>query len=137
MKDGDILKVLQRAVMAAIEASPLVTSEFPVKYVGRSFEVPDNQKWLELIVIPNNRSDHWGDEKNYAGVFRIILHWPNDDQGSYEPINVLGSITSYFTKGLFLQNVQIYETPNLTGVLEQGNETLYPASIRYQSFRQE
>ena len=137
MKDGEILKVLQRGVMAAVTASPLITSEFPIKFIGRSFTVPDDQKWLELVFLPNNRKDFWGDEKNYQGAFRVILHWPNDDEGAYGPLAVLGSIAAYFSKGLFLQNVQICETPDLTGVLEQGSETLYPATIRYQSFHQE
>lgn len=137
MDDGEILKVLQRAVMAAIKASPKITGEFPVKYIGRSWEIPDDQKWFELVFLPNNRNDHWGNEQNYMGVMRLILHWPNDDKGAYEPLAILRSVVGYFTKGLFLQSVRIYETPSLTGVLEQGNETLYPASIRYQSFRQE
>lgn len=137
MKDGEILKVLQRAVMASITASPLVTSEFPIKFVGRAFNIPNDQKWLELVFLPNNRSDFLGDEKNYQGAFRLILHWPNDDEGAYGPLTLLASISAYFTKGLFLQNVQICETPDLTGVLEQGTETLYPATIRYQSFHQE
>lgn len=135
MKDGEILKVLQKAVMAAVTAS--TTPKLPVKYAGISFTPPNDNKWLELVMIPNNRSDFWGDERNYQGMFRIILHWPNENAGAYGPIAVLASIASYFSKGLFLQDVQICETPNLTGVLESGTETLYPASIRYQSFRQD
>lgn len=137
MKDGEILKVLQRGVMAAVTASQLVTSDFPIKFVGRSFAPPDDQKWLEMVFLPNNRSDFLGDEKNYAGAIRLILHWPNDDEGAYGPLAVLASIAAYFSKGLFLQNVQICETPDLTGVLEGGSETLYPATIRYNSFHQE
>jgi hypothetical protein len=133
LDDDVILATLQDAVAAAMAAS--TTPTLPVKYIGRSWVVPDDQKWLELVFIPNNTSDFWGNEKNYRGMFRMVLHWPNDDEGAYPPMAVLKSIASYFTKDRHLQSVQIYETPNLGGVLEDGPETLYPASLRYQSFR--
>lgn len=133
LDDDIVLAALQDGVAAAITAS--TTPSLPVKYIGRSWAVPDNQKWLELVFLPNNSGDHWNDETNYRGTFRMILHWPNDDAGAYPPMAVLKSIASYFTKDRLLQNVQIYETPKLGGVLEAGAETLYPASLRYQSFR--
>lgn len=135
MKEREILQTLQQAVTAAVAVS--VVPGFPVKYIGRSWVVPDDQKWLELVFIPSSGNDFWGDERNYRGIFRLILHWPNDDRGAYGPMDVLTSIAGYFTKGLFLQKVQIYETPALTGVLENGAEMLYPATLRYQSFQQE
>ena len=144
MKDGEILKTLQRAVMAARIASSIVASDFPIKFIGSTsdgqggvFAIPDDQKWIELVFLPNNENAGWGNETNYRGTLRVILHWPNDGRGPYEPLSVLGSIAGYFTKDLFLQDVQIYDTAKLTGALESGTETLYPASIRYQSFRQE
>ena len=131
--DGAILATLQDAVAAAVAASTLPT--LPVKYVGRSWAPPNDQKWLELIFIPNNRGDYWGDEQNYRGMFRMVLHWPNDDAGAYSPFAVVKSIAGYFSKDRVLQNVQIYDTPKSGGVLEEGAETLYPISLRYQSFR--
>lgn len=134
MKDEEILRALQTGTIAAVAASTM--PELPIKAVGRTFTVPDDQKYLELVFIPNNRGgDFWGNEKNYQGLFRLVLHWPNDDQGIYGPMGVLASIAGYFTKGLRLQKVQIYETPNLTGILEEGSEMLLPASIRYQSYQ--
>lgn len=135
LDDDLVLEALQKGVIAAVAASD--TPDLPVKYLGRNWVPPNDQKWLELVFIPNNRSgDFWGDEKNYRGLFRMILHWPNDDDGAYVPIRALKSIAGYFTKGLTLQNVTIYETPDLSGVLEAGAENLYPASLRYQCFRQ-
>lgn len=134
MNDGLILSALQQGVIEAVAQSDAPT--FPVKYVGRTFTPPDDQKWLELVWLPNNAGgDFIGDEKNYRGALRLILHWPNDDAGAYEAIATLSSIAAYFTKGLLLQSVQIYETPDLTGTLEQGTEMLYPATLRYQSYQ--
>lgn len=135
MSDLDILQTLQVAVRdGAIPAS--ISPTLPVKYVGTILKVPDDQKYLELVWIPsNNTGDFWGNEKNYRGIFRMVLHWPNDGTGAYAPMQVIESIGSYFTKDLRLSNVQIYETPDFRGPLDLGHETLYPVNLRYQSYR--
>ena len=134
MSERAILESLQKGVTAAVTASS--TPTLPVKYLGRTFAPPANGKYLEIVHLPNNRfGDHWGDEKNHAGIFRIILHWPNDNTGAYAALDLLGSIAAYFTVGRLLQTVQICAKPDLTGVVETGSEMLYPASIRYNSFQ--
>ena len=134
MEDGDILKKLQTAVIAAVAASN--TPLLPIKVIGRTFVPPSTQKWLEIVWIPNNPTgDFWGDEKNYQGMIRLILHWQNDDAGAYPPLAVIASIAGYFGKDMFIPGVKISENPNLTGALENGTETLYPVGFRYQSFR--
>ncbi len=133
LDDGTILAALQDGVAAAVLAS--TASTLPVKYIGRSWVVPNDQKWLELVFIPNNTNDFWGNEQNYRGMFRMVLHWPNDDAGSQGPLAVLKSIAGYFSKDRLLQMVQIYETPKLSGILEMGQETLYPCGFRYHCFR--
>ncbi len=135
MDDVEILETLQQAAIVAVGESDM--PELSIKFVGITFTPPDDQRYLELVFIPVNRNDDfWGDEKNYQGIFRMVLHWPNDGAGAYPPMNVLRSIAGYFTKDLALPKVQIRAKPDLTGVLEEGAELLLPASIRYQSFRQ-
>lgn len=133
MYDRTILQALQAGVTAAVAASVMPT--LPVKFVDIQFEPPDDQKWLELVFIPNNLSDYWGDERDYRGMFRMILHWPNNSAGAYPPMDILASICGYFSKDTLLQNVRVSDRPNLTGVLTEGAESLYPASLRYQCFR--
>lgn len=135
MFDRIILQTLQQATTAAIEAS--ITPLLPVKYVAVPFTVPNDQKWLETVHIPNNRNnDHWNDEKNYAGMFRLILHWPVNSSGAYGPIDTLASICAYFTKDRQLTNgVHITVAPDFNGVLEQPSANLFPASMRYSCFR--
>lgn len=132
--DFTILQILQETVKLAVAASG--TPTMPIKFEGRTWKVPNDQKWIELVMIPNNpASTFWGDEKSYAGMYRIILHWPNDDEGAYVPGAVLASIVGYFSKELFLQNVRIYDNPNFMGSIENGIETLYPVSLRYSCTR--
>ena len=131
-----IISALQQSVTAAVAAS--MTPALPVAYIDVNFTQPDDGKWIEIVHFPNNRQgDFWGDEKNHRGIMRLVLHWPNNGAGIYSPLSVLGSIAAYFTKGrlLPLSGLKVYETPDFTGAVRNGDETLYPVSIWYMSFR--
>jgi hypothetical protein len=138
--DPEILSALQQSVTAAVAAS--TAPALPVKYVlvgstgGAAFTPPADQKWLEIVWLPNNRrGDFRGNEKNHRGILRLVLHWPNDGGGAYVPMGVLASISAYFTNGRLLQGVQIYGSADPQGIIEQGSEVLLPVSILYQSYR--
>ena len=142
MSNKLVLKTLQTATLAAIAASD--TPDLPVKMKGRTFEIPNDQKYLVVVFIPNNQSDRcWGEEQVYQGIFRLVLHWPVDDKGVYDPIDIVdfensGSVASYFTKTNALRTggfgVNITQVPKLTGVIEAGHESLFPVSMSYRSF---
>lgn len=132
MKDGEILSILQTAVIDAVAKSSVPA--LPIKAVGITFIPPSDQRYVELVFIPSNRDDYWGDERDYRGLFRVILHEPNNSDGPYDPIALLAEICKPFSKNAVLQNVKISANPDLTGVLEHGSENLFPASIRYQCF---
>lgn len=132
--ESAILSALQKGVTAAVAQSD--NPALPVKYLLKGFTVPQDQKWLEIIWIPNNRSgDFLGAEKNHRGILRLVLHWPNTSGAVYEPIALFASITRYFSKGKLLSGVQIYATADPAGLIEEGDETLFPVAIYYQSFR--
>lgn len=134
MHEADIIGVLQRATTAAVAAS--TSPALPVAYLDVTFTKPDNGKWLEIVWIPNNRNgDFWGSEKNYRGIYRLILHWPKNGAGVYAPLALLGSIADYFSKDRVLTGVQIYEIPDFTGSVPMDHEVLFPVSMRYQSYR--
>jgi len=134
MIESDTLSVLQKATTAAVAASTLAT--LPVKYVDqRTFKVPDDQKYLECVFIPNNSdTQYYGDEKQYQGLYRLLLHWPIDNGSAYRPMQLLESICGYFSKGRFLGPVKIAAVPNMTGIVVNGADTIYAASIRYARF---
>lgn len=133
MDDGAVLETLQKATTQAVTLS--TTPTLPIKFVSRTFVPPNDQKYLEVVFIPNNKPDSfYGNEQNLYGMYRLILHWPNDDAGAYAPLAAIKSIMGYFSKGLWLSGVKICETPKLMNVLPDGAETLYPASLSYSSF---
>lgn len=133
MEESAILRTLQAAVRDAVAQS--IQPALPISYVEVKFTKPNDGKWLEIIYIPNNIvGGYWDDGKDYRGLLRLVLHWPTND-GPYRPLDLLGSIGGYFTNGLLLSGVQIYGIANLTGIVQEEGETLYPVSIRYQSYR--
>lgn len=133
--ESSIISAFQQGVTAAVAQSD--APALPVRYLMLEFNKPNDQKWLEIVWIPNNDTGAFiGDETNHRGFFRLILHWPNTGGGVYEPVELLASITRYFTSGRLLQGVQIVGKPTPTGSpIESGDETLFPITISYQSYR--
>lgn len=134
LKDFDILATLQQAVTAAVAASTAPTT--PIKYVDtKGFDPGSDQKYFEIVHIPSNASgDFWGDEKNYYGSIRLLLHWPKNGDGPYVPGAILESVSGYFSKGRLLSGVEISDIPDFTGVIEEDAELIYPVTIRYHSY---
>lgn len=137
MSDKLILQAFQTATLLAVKAS--IEPALPVQMLGRVFEPPDDQKYLQLVFIPNNRTgETWGKEKTYQGLVRLVLHWPINDEGVYDPIDLIMSVASYFDKTNTLRNgglsLKLYEDPNFTGMVEPGSELLFPVSMPYRSF---
>jgi hypothetical protein len=138
MIEKAILSALQKATTAAVAASTMPT--LPVKYIGRIFDIPNDGQYLEIVHIPNNViGEFWAEGKTYRGLFRLILHWQIDDAGAYSSLDVLASITSYFPIGAVFQSdgvsVKVYQEPDLTSVIEDAPEMLYPVTIRYMYFQ--
>ena len=140
--EAAVLSALQKGVTAAVAQSD--DADLPVKYImvdsdgtnDGSFTTPGDGKWLEIVWIPNNPQGRYlGDEQDYRGILRLVLHWPNQPTGAYSPLNLLGSITRFFTKGKVLSGVQIYGIPNFTGIIEDKDDVLFPVSIYYTSYR--
>lgn len=140
LNEAEIIAGLQQAVTAAVADSTSPT--LPVKYLlvgsgtGGAFVTPQDMKYLEIVWLPNNRNgDFLGGEKNHRGILRLVLHWPIDGGGVYAPVALLASISAYFWKGRLLSGVQVYATPDPTGIIELDSEVLFPVSILYQSYR--
>lgn len=132
--EPDILSALQIGVTAALAQSD--DPNLPVKYLLKNFDTPNDQKWLEIVWLPNNnRNDFRGQEVNHRGIMRLVLHWPNAGGDVYAPTTLLASITRYFENGKVLSGVQIVGKPVPTGIVEDGDDTLFPVSIYYQSYR--
>lgn len=138
MIEKEILQILQTAIIDAVANS--TNPALPIQALGRQMTPDNSQKYLEIVHIPNNiTGENWGNSKTYRGIIRLILHWPNNDQGDYEPLELLKSICSSFNKQTILQNgeiqVKFSENPDFTGALGNGQERLFPVSLVYYSFQ--
>lgn len=134
MSDSAILRTLQTATIHAVAASQIPT--LPIAFVDVSFVPPVDQKYLEIVFIPNNPgNEFWGNERNYMGLYRLILHWPKNGAGAYKPMDVLHSIGAYFSKDRLLDGgLKVADNPSFTGSLVMPGEILYPLGFRYQRF---
>ena len=137
--DGEIIEALQKGVLTAV--ANCSRPDLPIQMLGRTFEPgAKDVAYLQVLVIPSNPDNElWGENRRYAGLFRLVLHYPNDDQGVYPPLVLLKSIAAYFTKGQILTDgtisVEITTPPNFTGSLPSRHETEYPVSMRYNFFQ--
>lgn len=135
--DADVLRVLQNGVKDAVAQS--IVPNIPINFIGRNFNKPNDQKWLELVWIPNNQDLYYGEETLFQGIFRLVLHWPKNDAGVYSPLDTIASIAAYFQKSRPLQDdrisLQIYQKPLTGGMIPEDAENLFPASMSYRSFQ--
>ena len=131
--DRRILEAVQDQIKVARDGIGFDDTSLPIKFATLPFDPEKHQKYVEVVFIPNNPEDrYWSDGKQvYRGIFRIILHWPNDGAGPFEPMDIIGAIGGYFTKTLLADFVKITSRPKLMPILEQGSELLYPIGIRY------
>ncbi len=134
MIDKEILEALNNALKLAVAASN--TPTLPIAFEDVNFIIPNDQKYIEAVFVPNNPDGgYWGDERDYMGMFRIILHWPKSGGGAYTPMAVLASVVAYFTKSAPLAPLRVTSTPNFMGKVATLTDILYPASLRYQRFQ--
>lgn len=138
MVEAEILEALQKATTAAVAASTMPA--LPVKYRGRVFTIPTDDRWLEIVYIPNNiNGEFWSNGKTYRGLYRLLLHWGVDDAGVYDPLRLIASIAGHFPIGAIFQSggvqVKVYQEPDLTGVIEAPPDQLFPVTIRYETFQ--
>lgn len=135
--EREILQALQTATITAVETSSIPT--MPIKFLGRVFTIPNDHRYIEVVHIPNNRTnEYWNEERTYQGLFRLVLHWPSDDAGVYTPLNFLKSVAAYFTKDKTFRNglasVKIYDHPMMNMPIETGQETIIPVTLPYRCF---
>lgn len=133
MIESKIINLLQKKVIE------VVGNSLPVKYLNTNMPVKD--KFWEVVYIPNNiENEFWDDSKTYRGVLRLILHWPQDNKGIYEPMEEVERVANGFPKGLEMQDldvkVTIYENPNMSSSpIEDDGKLLIPLTIRYICFK--
>lgn len=130
-------KAIIQAFQQKVLAIPL--NDLPVKALGRTFTIPDDQKYLEIVHIPNDGDDRYiGNEKVYQGIFRLILHWKNNDEGVYSPTDIIDLLTDQFDKNNLLyfgtNRLEFYQRPKFLGLNEAGQELIFPLSVSYRCF---
>lgn len=140
MSERYILEALQVATTQAVAAS--IKPTLPVKYVGRIFDSSIHKQWLEVLKVTNNNDGQYlGSSKTHQGLFRLLLHTLNTDEGLYPDQELLESIGGYFEKGSIHKDrnenvtVRITTSPNIGDPMEDGSDVLIALSMRYNYFK--
>lgn len=131
MSDRIILKSFQKLLISAGASVGI-----PVKVRGVTFDIPNDQKYVEIVLIPNNDGgEYWGDDEIFKGIVRLITHWPNDNAGAYSGMDTAAAVAGFFTKGLILRRegltIRVTKIPIFKGEIVNENDTQYPYSFTY------
>lgn len=140
MINTDVIKAAINAAVSAITNNwkPEI-SALPLKVPGRTFDIPNDQRYFEVVLITNDGADRtWGDERFFRGIIRIILHWTVDDTGIYSQIDLLETLAQSFKKGSHIRfdlaDLLIIEHPKIDDLITNGHEQIFPLTIQYQCF---
>jgi len=137
MIEAKISDVLFVQVSAAVAASSLPT--LPIKFPGRKFTIPGDNKYLEIFTIKANPTgEYYGNERTYQGTLRGLLHWPLDDAGAIPILTFLDELAGLIPKGaryaVDTYWIMIYDTPDVGNEVEDRGDRFYPISWRYRCF---
>lgn len=126
--------VLRAIIGGAISA---IGADYPIKAPGRVFTPPNNQKYVEIIIIRDrNGNESWGQEQLFSGDVTLILHWPlNADDGIYVATEAIAAIAARLPKGARFQhnqaNLLITDHARLNDPIEERADMLYSAIVPY------
>lgn len=132
MIESKIIEALQKR---AIE---VVNDKKYIKCLNVNYNPPSDKRWWEVLYFPANyENEYWGEGKSYRGIFRLILHWPQKNQGIYKPMEEVERVAEGFAKGTQLTDstetakVLITDNPNVTSIIEEESGLLIGLTIKY------
>lgn len=131
--------VIRAVVGVAIER---IGDALPIHAPMRTFDPKRDAvdgKYVELLVLDLDPArTTWGDEKLQNGALRIILHWPTNNEGMYEPDELVREFASAFVKDevYFKNDARVTITDNPGPVLTDtvGHDNTFAVSVPYQCF---
>lgn len=136
MSERFIIEALQKAVTTAVGILP---ASLPVKYINVDFTIPTDDKWWEIVYIPNNyENEFWSEGKTHRGILRLILHWSQNSEGIYNPMLEAERVGAYFYKGKKISDVgnnvlvKLTNKPNIASIFEQSPNLLIALTVRYE-----
>ena len=132
MIESKIIEALQK------QAIKTINDNKHVKCLNVNYNPPSNKRWWEIIYLPNNyENEYWDKGKTYRGIFRLILHWPQKNEGIYKPMEEVERVAKGFEKGTILTDdmnnvkVQISDNPDVTSIIEEESGLLIGLTIKY------
>ena len=132
MIESKIIEALQKQAIKTINDNKYV------KCLNVNYNPPSNKRWWEVLYFPNNyENEYWDKGKTYRGIFRLILHWPQKNEGVYKPMEEVERVAKGFEKGTMLTDdmnnvkVQISDNPDVSSIIEEESGLLIGLTIKY------
>lgn len=135
--EADISDAIFSTIAAVVATSSIPA--LPIMFPLRTFPIPNDNKYIEVIQIRNNNSnEYWDIGKTYQGIVRLLLHWKNDDAGIIVPQRFLAEIALQIPKGSVLRSgaavVMIYDNPDAGSFVTNGQDCFFPLTLLYRDF---
>lgn len=137
------MSLVESKIIKCLQARALeVINDRNVKCLNVNYNPPVDEKWWEVVYIPNNaRNEFWSDDaKTYRGIFRLLLHYPQKSQGVYKPLEEAERVAGGFPKNLELWSedntvkVTITDTPDISSIVEDRPQFMIGLTINYHCF---
>ena len=132
MIESKIIEALQKQAIKAVNDNKYI------KCLNVNYNPPSDKRWWEVLYFPANyENEYWGEGKTYRGMLRLILHWPQKNQGIYKPMEEVERVAEGFKKGTQLTDVEesikltITDNPNITSIIEEESGLLIGLTIKY------
>lgn len=135
--EADISDAIFTKVEAVVAASSIPA--LPIMFPLRTFLIPNDNKYIEVIQIRNNNAnEYWDIGKTYQGIVRLLLHWSNDNAGAIVPQRYLAEIALQLVKGSVLRAgaavVVLYDNPDAGSFVINGQDCFFPLTLLYRDF---
>lgn len=135
----DVNKEIELALLDRVDTIVL-TPVLSVAYPDVTFTPPNDNKYLEIIHIPNDVDNYAWDNEDaeiYKGLLNINIHW-SGNVGNVPVKNIADNIiNNYFSKGTILTQgstkVHIYKKPSVSAPIKNGAYRFVTVKISYQT----
>lgn len=130
-----IYEDMVRALFDAAEQLA-ATMSLPISFPDLKFDTPNDAAYLEVMHFPNRPTNYArsGTVGELRGILQIAYVDPTQ-RGEVQATIKCTQIADAFGIGTKLVKnetvVQIYEKPQIGGVLQNGHNAIYPVSVRY------
>ena len=128
-----ILRAMYRRVASA-------STDLPLEWVGRSFDVPENRRYVRVALLPAGTERVLIGSRapqRLSGILQLTVMWGLEN-GEQPPMEVAGQLAELFPTDLRLvegeYTIRIVRRPEIAAPVVEPSGMGVPVSVRYESW---